>query len=192
MISVLISRQETHSQNSASVMASKTSSSRKYKYVMGTASPVRWVVRFPGKEWQKETSFISKLPGFNKHQLGPHIMSQEIFLGEQVPHSSSPPCFVYLPILLQNWCKRSGNEGGRMQFQAITDLTIHERNKISCLDCEALRLDMNLQWHLWEQHTRLCQALREKKLDSWCLSRLSHFLSLRLQWEIGGYHKSWT
>lgn len=108
-------------------------------------------------------------------------------------HTALPlPCFVYLPVLLQNWCKRSGNEGGRMQFQAITDLTIHERNKISCLDCEALWLDMNLQWHLWEQHTRLCQALRGKKLDSWCLSRLSHFLSLRLQWEIGGYHKSWA
>lgn len=112
------------------------------------------------------------------------------FLKEQAPRCFSPPRFVCLTVLQQNWCKRNGNEWGRMQFQTITDHTIHESNKIFCLDCEALRLDMNLQWHLWEQHTRLCQALRGKKLDSWCLSRLSHFLSLCLQWGIGGYHKS--
>lgn len=144
------------------------------------------------KFWWREKGafFISKLTTFNKLQLDPSVTSQEVFLKEQAPRCFSLPRFVFLTILQQNWCKRNGNEWGRMQFQTITDCTIHESNEIFCLDCEALRLNMNLQWHLWEQHTRLCQALRGKKLDSWCLSRLSHFLSLCLQWGTGGYHKS--
>lgn len=152
--------------------------------MIDNTSQIRWAVRFLLEQVAEGSIFHLKTE-FNTLTL-----CQRIFQKEQGQHCFLLPFFVFLTILLYNWCKRNCNEWGRMQFQTTTDHTMHESNKIFCLDREALWLDMNLQWHLWEQRTRLCQALGEKKWDSWCLSRLSHFLSLCLQWEIGGYHKS--